>query len=64
MNTDPNMARHQDIIYQEMQLRAEQVAAVETLLDDGGTGKRLLRYWKTPTVPGLLQFLMSGEGLL
>ena len=55
MNTDPNMARHQDIIYQEMQLRAEQVAAVETLLDDGGTGKRLLRYWKTPTVPGLLQ---------
>ena len=52
MNTTPNMSRHQDIVSKEMQLKTGQVAAVETLLEDGGTVPFIARYRKEAT--GLL----------
>jgi len=52
MTTAPNTTRHQDIISKEMQLKDGQVAAVETLLEDGGTVPFIARYRKEAT--GLL----------
>ncbi len=52
MTTKTGISTHQDIIAREMQLKAGQIKAVATLLDDGGTVPFIARYRKEAT--GLL----------
>ena len=52
MNTKAIMNQHQEIIAHELKIRGSQVAAVATLLNDGGTVPFIARYRKEAT--GLL----------
>ncbi|MFA6499619.1 MAG: Tex family protein [Desulfurivibrionaceae bacterium] len=52
MNTKATMNQHQEIIAQELKIKPGQVAAVATLLGDGGTVPFIARYRKEAT--GLL----------
>jgi len=52
MNTKATMNQHQEIIAQELKIKTGQVAAVATLLADGGTVPFIARYRKEAT--GLL----------
>ncbi len=52
MNTKATMSQHQEIIAQELKIKTTQVAAVATLLADGGTVPFIARYRKEAT--GLL----------
>ena len=52
MNTKATMNQHQEIIAQELKIKTGQVAAVVTLLGDGGTVPFIARYRKEAT--GLL----------
>ena len=52
MNTKATMNQHQEIIAQELKVKTGQVAAVATLLGDGGTVPFIARYRKEAT--GLL----------